>query len=126
MLKLLYSNVQACADYCANSHLHFPGKNRIEEARKGKTFISEKTSFRWSIQVVLLEELSPFFAVLRIRIGFKADPDPAFYLNADPDSDPDPVSQTNADPDPDLGQTLKAQKFEFLHETYSVPTYNRE
>jgi hypothetical protein len=36
------------------------------------------------------------------------------------------VSQTNADPDPDLGQTLKAQKFEFLHETYSVPTYNRE
>ncbi len=37
-------------------------------------------------------------AVFRIRIGFNADPDPAFYLNADPD--PDPGSQTNADPDP--------------------------
>jgi hypothetical protein len=29
-----------------------------------------------------------------IRIGFKADTDPDFYLNADPD----PGSQTNADP----------------------------
>ena len=49
--------------------------------------------------------------MLRIRIGFNADPDPAsaFYLNADPD----PGSQTNADPDP--GQTLPSQKVEFLH-----------
>ncbi len=61
-------------------------KTGWKEARKGKTFISEKTSFRWSI-LVLLVELSPFFAVLRIRIGFNADPDPAFYLNADPDPD---------------------------------------
>jgi hypothetical protein len=32
--------------------------------------------------------------VLRIRIGFNADPetdpDPAFFVNADPDTDPDP------------------------------------
>ena len=26
---------------------------------------------------------------MRIRIGFNADLDPAFYLNADPDTDPD-------------------------------------
>jgi hypothetical protein len=73
-----------------------------------------------------LEELSPFFAVFWIRIGFNAHPDPAFHLNADPDPDPDPGSQTNADQDPDPGQTLKAQKFELFHETYSVPTYSRE
>ncbi len=35
--------------------------------------------------------------MLWIRIGFNADPDPDFYLDADPD--PDPGSQTNADPD---------------------------
>jgi hypothetical protein len=28
--------------------------------------------------------------VLRIRIGFNADPDPAFFVNADPDPYPDP------------------------------------
>ncbi len=33
-------------------------------------------------------------AVLWIRIGFNADPDPAYYLTADPG----PESQTNADP----------------------------
>jgi hypothetical protein len=33
-----------------------------------------------------------------IRIGFNADPDPAFYLNADPDQIPNPRRQTNADP----------------------------
>jgi hypothetical protein len=37
-------------------------------------------------------------------MGFKSDPDPAFYLNADPDS------QTKADPD--LSQTLQSQKVE--------------
>jgi hypothetical protein len=42
--------------------------------------------------------------VLWIRIGFKVDPDPAFSLNADPES------QTKADPD--LGQTLQSQKVE--------------
>jgi hypothetical protein len=45
-------------------------------------------------------------------MGFDADPDPAFYLNAD--QDPDPGSQPNVDPDP--SQTLKSQKVEFLHE----------
>jgi hypothetical protein len=29
---------------------------------------------------------------------FNADPDPTFYLIADPDPEPDPGSQTNADP----------------------------
>jgi hypothetical protein len=54
-----------------------------------------------------------FSIVLWIRIYFNADPDPAFYLNADPVSG----SQTNsADPDPDMdpGQTLPSQKVEFL------------
>jgi hypothetical protein len=35
--------------------------------------------------------------MLRIRIGFNADPDPAFYLNAGPDVYSG--SQNNADPD---------------------------
>ncbi len=46
-------------------------------------------------------------AVFWILIGFDADPNPAFYLNADPD--PDPESQTDADP----GQTLKSQEKPF-------------
>jgi hypothetical protein len=37
-----------------------------------------------------------FEPVLWIRIGFNADLDPTFYLNAD--LDPDPGSQTNPDP----------------------------
>jgi hypothetical protein len=52
-------------------------------------------------------------AVLRIGCIDYADPDPSFYLKADPD--PNPQSQTNSDPcDPDLnsGQTLKSQKVE--------------
>jgi hypothetical protein len=54
-----------------------------------------------------------FSAVLWTRINFSADPDPAFYLNADPVSG----SQTNsADPDSDVdpGQTLPSQNVEFL------------
>ncbi len=35
-------------------------------------------------------------SVLWIRIGFNADPDPDFYLNAD--LEPDPESKNNADP----------------------------
>jgi hypothetical protein len=48
-----------------------------------------------------------FAPVLWIRIGFNADvdPDPAFYLYADPNPDP--------------GQTLKSQKVEFLHWKYT-------
>jgi hypothetical protein len=45
--------------------------------------------------------------VLWIRIGFNANPDPAFYLNAELD----PGSQTNADPDPD--QTYKSKNMNF-------------
>ncbi len=44
-------------------------------------------------------------AVLWIRNGFKEDPVPAFYLNADPN----PGRQTNADPN----QTTKYQKLNF-------------
>ncbi len=52
--------------------------------------------------------------MLWIRITFITNPDPAFYLCADP---PDPGSQTNADPDLDLGQTLQSLKVGlFLHE----------
>jgi hypothetical protein len=40
--------------------------------------------------------LSVIKAVLWICIGFNADPDPAFYLSADPD--PDQGSQPKADP----------------------------
>ncbi len=43
------------------------------------------------------------------HIGFNADLDPAFYLNADPDPDPgkEPM-RIQADPDP--GQTSKSHK----------------
>jgi hypothetical protein len=54
--------------------------------------------------------------VLRIRIGFNADLDPAFYFNADPD----PGSQTNADPDP--GQTFMSQKVKFVLKIYGTGT----
>jgi hypothetical protein len=53
--------------------------------------------------------------VLRIRIGFSEDPDPAFYLNAD--LDPDPISQSNADPS-GSGSWLDF-KVKFLNEKYS-------
>jgi hypothetical protein len=42
---------------------------------------------------------------LWICIGFNSDPDPAFYLDGDPDLDPNPGSLTNAELDP--GQTFK-------------------
>ncbi len=50
--------------------------------------------------------------VLRILIGFYADPDPAFYFSTDPGN------QINADPDP--GQTLPSQKVEVLHKKYTL------
>ncbi len=40
--------------------------------------------------------------MLWIPFGFTADPDPAFYLNADPDLGP--MSQTYAGPDPGKSQ----------------------
>jgi hypothetical protein len=43
-------------------------------------------------------------------MGFDADPDPAFYLTADPGS------PNNADPDP--GQSYSSQKVELLHKKY--------
>ncbi len=53
--------------------------------------------------------ISLYRPVLRIRIDFNVEPDPAAYLNADPD----PGNLTNADPDP--GQTLLPQKVGFWH-----------
>jgi hypothetical protein len=60
-------------------------------------------------------------AVLWIRIGFRADPDPAFYLNADTD----PIPIHGAKPmrihaDPDSGRTLPSLPVELLHEKYSI------
>jgi hypothetical protein len=46
--------------------------------------------------------------------GSATDPDPAFYLNADPD--PNPGHQTNAD----HCETLPSQKAEFLYEKYTI------
>jgi hypothetical protein len=59
--------------------------------------------------------------MLRIRIGFSADPDPAFYLNADQD----PGSQTNAGiyADPDPGQALLSQKVGLLNEKVTLCSY---
>jgi hypothetical protein len=47
-------------------------------------------------------------------MGFIADPDPAFYLNAGPDTDLEPESQTHADQD--HGQIFTSPKVHFLHE----------
>ncbi len=55
-----------------------------------------------------------FQSVLRIRIGFNADPELAFYFSKDADADPDPGAKPmriHADPDP--GQTLRSQKLDF-------------
>jgi hypothetical protein len=63
--------------------------------------------------------------VLWIRIGFNADPDPAFHLGANPNPDLFPGSQTNPDPDP--GQTLlKVKKLNFyMKNILKVPVGNR-
>jgi hypothetical protein len=55
-----------------------------------------------------------FYSVPWIRIDFNADPDPAFYLNADPE-----WCQANADPalDQDPCQSM-SQKVEFIQEKY--------
>jgi hypothetical protein len=52
--------------------------------------------------------------VLRIRICFSVDQDPAFYLNADQD----PESQTNANPD--SGQDMPSQKVGLLNEKFTL------
>jgi hypothetical protein len=49
-------------------------------------------------------------AVLWIHTGFNADPNPAFYLNADPDPGAIPM-RVHADPDP--GKTLSHKKMNF-------------
>jgi hypothetical protein len=54
--------------------------------------------------------------VLWIRLGsLHTDPDPAFYLIADPDTDPDRKSQTplRIQADPGLDQTVESQKVNF-------------
>jgi len=62
----------------------------------------------WSKDVYLNKVVSKLCsAVSWICIGLSTDPDPAFYLSADPDLG----SQTNADLDP--GQTLPSLTVEF-------------
>jgi hypothetical protein len=46
------------------------------------------TAFNILVKTVKSEVPVPR-AVLRVRIGFNADPDPAFFISADPDPDPD-------------------------------------
>jgi hypothetical protein len=56
----------------------------------------KKFQFVKVVQVFLSDKntTDTFFAVLRVRFGFSAEPDPAFCLYADPD----PRSRTNQDP----------------------------
>ncbi len=52
-----------------------------------------------------------FFAVIWIRIGFNGAPDPAFYLNADPDLDiGSKTNSIHSDTDTNPGQTLPSLK----------------
>ncbi len=54
--------------------------------------------------------INPLLApVLRIHIGFNADPDPAFFVNADPDTDPDPELWW-----PKMGKKLQLKKIIFF------------
>jgi hypothetical protein len=94
------------------------GSSLTKTAARGSTFVSHSSSagsgissfipVTWGyvtlVESILVEvsstsSLSLTYgrkAVLWIRSGFNADPDPAFYLIADPDADPDPGRQTNA------------------------------
>jgi hypothetical protein len=69
-------------------------------------------------------QTASFEPVMWICIGFNADPDPAFYLNADPDTDPDPRKKKTmciqADPDPDPDQTFESEKIEFYMKNLTV------
>jgi hypothetical protein len=48
--------------------------------------------------------------VFRIRIGFKADPNIGFYLNADPESQISIRIHADFVPDPNLAVTLKDKR----------------
>jgi hypothetical protein len=57
---------------------------------------------RWNFLYIKVADLQGTFHYIRDTdpLGFKADPDPAFQVNAEPDADADP----DADPgDPDSG-----------------------
>jgi hypothetical protein len=57
--------------------------------------------------------------VLSIRIGFNANLDPAFNLNAGPNPDPGAKPMwIHAEPDP--GLTVTSQKFDCLNEKYTL------
>ncbi len=62
--------------------------------------------------VYLNNKIMCILLVQQLYIGFSADPDPGFYLNADPGR------QTNADLDLDEepNQILTSQKAEYIHE----------
>ena len=75
-------------------------------------------TFSWKLRPMLLYIIRKLFlsgfcrkfllkAVMWIRMSFNADPDPAFFLNADPDP--------GLDPDPAIFDTLDWEKFVFLN-----------
>ncbi len=52
-----------------------------------------EVSHKWMLKAEDLHYVSSTVgrpSLLWIRICFNADPDPAFFVNADPDTDPDP------------------------------------
>jgi hypothetical protein len=68
-------------------------KKKMKAILNNKTTTVNKSEKKQLPRGYLRRNKSRGFALV-----FNADPDPAFYLNADPDPYPDPRSQTNADP----------------------------
>jgi hypothetical protein len=62
--------------------------------------------------------------VFRTRSEFKADPDPAFQVNADPDADSDADSDADPDVDPDPDPGFDDQKFKTF--TEKKPFFHHE
>ncbi len=58
------------------------------------------------------------YAVLWIRIGFNADPDFAFYINADPNLNPDPLIQEAKPCRSGSWSNFKVTKVELLNVKY--------
>jgi hypothetical protein len=74
--------------------------------------IADDTTYILQECVILSHKMS-------IILGFIVDPDPAFYLNAEPDPDPgSKPMRINADPDP--GQTLPHKILGFYLKKYSL------
>ncbi len=105
-----------------NHHVDLPGTGSKNPLSSGTNLDSDTE--RWKTGLSSLHQLKDRDGqCCRSALVYNADPDPACYLNADPDTDPDPGSQTNADPcvcGSESGSwilrlTLKSQKVEFQH-----------